>query len=114
MPFPPTQEKKPGLMIAVGVPKEPPRMGAPGSRRDPPPAPEDEAAEPPAEEAGESDYSARFLSDMMQPLVDAGMSDDDARSTLADMLSAAAKCLRGGTDAGTVGSTEETDRTRAY
>jgi|ERR1051326_5181299 hypothetical protein len=112
MPFP-TQEKKPGLMIAVGVPKEPPRMGAPGSKREPPPpAPDDEAAEPPAEEAGE-DYGARLLSDLSKPLTDLGMGDEEARSTLADIFTAAARCLRGSNSSTGFGSdsgTAETDR----
>ncbi len=60
-----------------------------------------EAAEPPAQESDET-YGAKFVNDMIGPLVSAGMDEATAKKTLAAQLRAGADCLDGsdGEDSG--------------
>lgn len=90
-----------GVMIAM----EPPRLGTPGKQREQSPH---EAAEPPAEEQRE-EYGAKLLNDMISPLVDLGLSEEDAKATLAQILEAAAKCLKGGGESGDVNESDTED-----
>ncbi len=78
--------KKPALDVTLAIGKGKPG----GSPMDP-----EESAESPTEEAGE-DYGAKLLTDMKQPLLDAGMDDATAKSTLAGIFKSMAACLEGG------------------
>src|SRR5262245_50362318 len=92
---------KPGLMVAIGMPKrggEDDDIGSP-DELDSAPEPKSkmpmhEAAEAPAEEGAE-DYGARLVSDIEAVGQKHGMEPEAARMVLGDMLAAVAKCLRG-------------------
>jgi hypothetical protein len=62
----------------------PPAMGNPAH----------EAAETPGQESGE-EYGAKLIGDMTEPLLAAGMPPEHAKTTLASIFDAMAKCLRG-------------------
>lgn len=87
--------KKPALAVKIGIgaPKGE-DLGAPESLDKPSMLAHEDAESPEEEESEES--GADLLTSMTKPLVDAGLSDDDARSMLADVLDAACKALRGG------------------
>lgn len=92
-------KKKPMLAIGVeiGRPKGgPPPLDTPGKKLAPvaEESPAHEATESPEEEQGE-DYGTKLLSDMTRPLTEAGLSDDEAKSLLADIFDAVSNCLRG-------------------
>jgi hypothetical protein len=105
-------KKKPAIGVMIGLgpkgdsrdgPPMPPKYKAGGgdSAGDMPmgaPKPKDpmahEAAESPAMEGGE-EYGAKLLSDMTAPLIQAGMPEEHAKTTLAGIFDAMAKCLRG-------------------
>lgn len=94
-PFQKKKPSKPGVTVAIGGGK--PKgddLGAPddpfGKKPD-----AHEAAETPEYEEQE-ETGADLLSAMTKPMIDAGLSDDDARTLLADVLDAACDSLRGG------------------
>jgi hypothetical protein len=97
----PFGKKKPGVTVAIGIGK--PKVGdlgtpdplekALGSAKGPSAA--HEAAETPEYEEQE-ETGAGMIDAMTQPLVDAGLSGEDAKSLLADIFDAVCKSLRGG------------------
>jgi hypothetical protein len=95
MPFPPAKPKKP----EAGAPKPksaPPDLSGPGPLDAPPPGPEETAPDPdPAGESGEESPGVDLMSDAIKPLMDLGLSDADAKDTLAGMFESMARCIRG-------------------
>jgi hypothetical protein len=103
-----------GLMIALGKPSAPPPRykATPDEQETPRPAPSEKGGDPaPPRDAGRPERNVApegaeipeaqegmgdMMSDMMAPLRDLGVSDADARSVLAKMFSAMAKCMGGG------------------
>ncbi len=90
----------PGLLIAVKAkPKAddapPPEDAAPDMPMDKPVMDE---PEPPAMAGDGEDYGKKLTTDMMRPLIDAGMDEASAKTTLADMFRAAIACIEGDKD----------------
>lgn len=92
-------KKKPAVTVAIGVgkPKGPgPDLGAPDPLEGKPDAAE-EAAESPDEEKSE-EGGGDLLGAMTKPLVDAGLSDEDAKSMLSSIFDALCAKLKGGSE----------------
>lgn len=87
----PFAKKKPATPIAGAAKPKPDDLGAPDSL-DAAPEPEVSEEVPNADEG-----SGDLLGDMTRPLIEAGLSDADAKTMLAGVLKAAVACLeRGG------------------
>lgn len=87
----------PGLLVAKAKPPSEPPADPVGDAPPPKPMPGKppmDEAEPPAEAANE-DYGAKLITDMKQPLMDAGMDEATATSTLSGIFKAMAACLEG-------------------
>lgn len=105
---------KQGVVIALGLGK-PPALDTPGKK---PggfggvgPAPEHEAQETPEYESREESGSS-VITEAMQPLIDAGASEEDAKGLLGDIFEAIARSLRGSepTEKSFVPSAPESDQ----
>lgn len=104
--FPP--KKKPAFNVSgksdLGAPGP---LDAPKKKPMPGPPAEEEAESP--EYEGQEDLGASMISDMMAPLLEAGMDEATAKSTLAKAFSAASKCLGGGEEAEPAEEVNESD-----
>lgn len=121
--FPPKKKKGIGIGIAIptGKPKGDDELSAPGpleGKTGPPGAEEDTPETDPAEEVPsktkpddyvsretpdesadeeqDEEYSGDLLTDATKPLIDLGLTEEDAKATLAQIFKAVGKCLERG------------------